>query len=218
MDFFLKYCGVAFELGLLFCNFVGMEIWKPIAGLDGKYEVSNLGGVRRAEGVYKTTGERWPSKPIAVVKHSRGYFRIRKNEKSFYVHRLVASAFVDNPEGKPCVNHIDGVKTNNKAENLEWCTVQENNEHAVKLGLAKRGRKKFVYIPVLVRKTERKVVDPRTGEVYPSIIAAAKAIGMSAGGLMKQLNGQRKNKRGLQYFEPKSPSLTQEASDGRENC
>lgn len=71
---------------------------------------------------------------------SSGYKFVRVGEKSYPLHRVIASAFIPNPEDKPQVNHIDGNKTNNAVSNLEWVTHQENVQHAVKLGL--RGSKK----------------------------------------------------------------------------
>lgn len=70
-----------------------------------------------------------------------GYFFIRPAGKTVLVHRLVASAFIPNPDGKPQVNHIDGDKQNNCVANLEWVTSHENHIHAVALGLSKGKRK-----------------------------------------------------------------------------
>lgn len=113
-----------------------MEVWKPIKGYEGLYEVSNYGNVRR---VWRY-GREW----IGTCKPKRtkdGYLEttLMKNSKPKYVrtHRLVATAFCDNPHNKKEVNHIDGNKRNNRADNLEWVTSSENQIHAYKLGLQK---------------------------------------------------------------------------------
>lgn len=77
---------------------------------------------------------------------SSGYKFVRIGQKSYPLHRVVASTFIPNPENKPQVNHIDGNKTNNAVSNLEWVTNQENVQHAVKLGL--RGSGKPLHRPV----------------------------------------------------------------------
>lgn len=73
--------------------------------------------------------------------NGKGYLRVQIAKKFYFVHRLVAEKFVPNPENKPQVNHKDGNKLNNKAENLEWTTNKGNREHAVKTGLQIQGQK-----------------------------------------------------------------------------
>ena len=111
------------------------EIWKPVVGYEGLYEVSNMGnvhGIRRSG----CTGENLKG---FVSKH--GYHIVMLNRKCQYkhmpVHRLVAMAFIDNPENKRTVNHIDGNKLNNTVDNLEWATHGENHKHAYRIGLKK---------------------------------------------------------------------------------
>jgi hypothetical protein len=111
-----------------------METWKAIPDYEGLYEVSNYGDVRRVA----RYGRRWvhPCKP----KRTRdGYLEttLVKNSKakSIRTHRLVAMVFCENPHGKPEVNHIDGNKHNNCADNLEWVTSSENQKHAYRTGL-----------------------------------------------------------------------------------
>jgi hypothetical protein len=112
---------------------LGGEVWRPIDGYGGHYEVSNLGRLR-SYGRYDK---------LAILKlfvGDRGYYRkplynkVTKKSYNFSIHRLVANAFIPNPDNKPNVNHIDGNKLNNKVENLEWVTQGENLQHAIKSG------------------------------------------------------------------------------------
>lgn len=112
-----------------------IEIWRPIPGYEEYYEVSSLGRVRRIKGGANTHVGRILKGKL----RADGYLSICLSSngicKEFSIHRLVCSAFHENTENKPCVNHIDGNKTNNCAENLEWCTYQENAQHALRTGL-----------------------------------------------------------------------------------
>lgn len=115
------------------------EIWKPIPGYEGLYDVSNTGKVRSLDRIVRS---RWGTdKPIkgglkAFTQNSQGYKSIHlyKSGKMgrAYVHRLVASVFHPNPNDLPQVNHLDGDKANNAAMNLEWCTATSNCVHAVR--------------------------------------------------------------------------------------
>lgn len=146
------------------------EIWKPINGFEGLYSVSNQGRVRSEERSvrngwgYKTI----PSKTMKLYKNKRGYlFAYLFNgdtRKRARVHRLVAEAFIENPNSYDQVNHIDGDKTNNASSNLEWCDQLANMAHASNHGL---------FNP---RKTK---VMRNDGVVFTSISEAAKAMGCS---------------------------------------
>lgn len=111
-----------------------MEIWKDVVGYEGMYEVSNKGRVRSLDRK-DIRGRRVKGKYLKYKKTSRGYLSLQLCGKDCLIHRLVAKAFIPNPENKPQVNHIDGDKSNNNVENLEWCTSSENNKHRYRYGL-----------------------------------------------------------------------------------
>lgn len=113
------------------------EEWRPIKGYK-YYEVSNKGRIRSW---YNNRFGKLKNPKIKNIQiaTSGGYSIIQlyknKREKNYFVHRLVAEAFIPNPNNKPLVNHIDGDKNNNNINNLEWVTDSENKLHAYKIGL-----------------------------------------------------------------------------------
>ena len=124
------------------------EIWKAVIGYEGSYEVSNLGNVRSIDRycIQKNNNSEkynhiYRGKILKQFKNNAGYkqvqlsFRYKSIPKR--VHRLVAEAFLENPNNYKCVNHIDGNKENNNVNNLEWCSYSHNNMEARKLGLNK---------------------------------------------------------------------------------
>lgn len=104
------------------------ETWKAIKGYNSMYEISNKGNIRlKNNNCFK----------IPIMELSGYKYTYLDGNKISYLHRLVANAFISNPNNYPCVNHKDGNKQNNNVENLEWCTYSYNNKEAYRLGLKK---------------------------------------------------------------------------------
>lgn len=124
------------------------EIWKPIIGYEKSYEVSNLGNVRSIDRYCIQKNNRsekynhiYRGKILKQYKNNAGYMQVQLSYqyKSIpkRVHRLVAETFLNNPHNYKCVNHINGDKTDNRVENLEWCSQSYNMKEAFKNGLKK---------------------------------------------------------------------------------
>lgn len=168
------------------------EEWRPVVGYEGRYEVSNLGRVRSVEHVIIHDGTyggkrivrshilkpNYSSGPYARV--SLGFFSGRKR-----VHRIVAEAFVPNPEHKGCVDHINGDKHDNRASNLRWCTHYENNNNII--------TKRNAHYPLMQ-------IDPKTDEVikvWDSVSEMRKQLGIYNTHLVCQ--GKRKTMGGYKW-------------------
>ena len=124
------------------------EIWKEVEGYNGDYLISNLGKV-------KSLKHKNPKILIATI-DSKGYYKVNlcKNNfvKTHRVHKLLADTFIPNPNNKPTINHINGIKTDNSLKNLEHISFSDNSLHAYKIGLSKvsikeaiETRKKQIY-------------------------------------------------------------------------
>lgn len=178
-----------------------MEIWKDISGYGGDYQVSNLGRVKSLR--YKTP------RILGFILDTRGYCRVRlfsdSGRRAWFVHQLVARAFIPNPFNKPQVNHINGIKTDNCAENLEWCTAAENTLHA--FGLKLRGtdedapRSKFTNEEArYIRDNPDDLTQTQLAEMFNVGVAAINNIQLgrtyrNAGGTVRKSNRVSKEKR-----------------------
>ena len=109
------------------------EVWKDIQLGNSKYKISNLGNI------YSYFAKRNMSKN----KDRRGYLYISTTNKKYKIHRLVAQAFIPNPNNYPIINHKDNNPSNNKVDNLEWCTYKYNIDYCIKSGRFEEAKKKI---------------------------------------------------------------------------
>lgn len=173
------------------------EIWKPVVGYEGIYEVSSLGRIKSCERTLIRSNGRKTKFPDKLMKPSinhKGYeiidLRNKGSRQGGFVHRLVGKAFIENPHNKEQINHKNGVKTDNRVENLEWVTNQENMKHAYKNGirnndsLAKSNRKKVCQLTLEGRliRTFNSIGDAIETTGVKNISAVCRGVRNEAGG------------------------------------
>jgi len=188
-----------------------MEEFVDIPEFEGYYQVNSNGDVKSLDKLISPTHngikKRFKKGRILRPNTCRQYSAVvlTKNtiNKSISVHRLVAMIFVPNPDNKPCVNHKNGNKRDNRAENLEWCTHSENSQHAYANGLIpkKFGENNPMFGRTGSRnKNSKAVLDTQTGIFYESITEAANAKCIKRSALQEKLLGiTKQNKTGLIY-------------------
>ena len=156
-----------------------MEEWRDIEGFEVHYQVSNLGNVRNIKQRHRKSTKVYKQQMLKT-----GYMVVNLWQDGAYnfrrVHRLVAQAFIPNPEGKPFINHIDGNKTNNRVENLEWVIKEENERHARKTGLHDEDMKKRRISIIAINATGQT-------ERFESMAEASKALGINQGNISKAI-------------------------------
>lgn len=171
-----------------------MEIWKKIKETNYRYSISTYGNVKKEFEIIERSNKRKQiikEKIIKPIPNTCGYLKVRCSIdsckiKNIYIHTLVAKYFIKNIDNKPQVNHIDGNKTNNNVDNLEWVSAKENIKHAWKLGLSKSHSFKKIEI---------------NGIVFNSVLSASKYLEIGRGALSKAIKkGYYVNKKYLITF------------------
>lgn len=174
---------------------INAEIWKYIPGWEGVYQISNMGRVKS----FKQTSN---GKILSLVNRNGDYFSVvlqgvGKKRQSARVHRLVAEAFIPNPDNLPEVNHIDGNKQNNRVENLEWCSRSRNVIHSIEmhpeqlLGMISYNKSIRPRCVAQISKKSGEVL-----EVFPTAIAAYNKTGICARNILQVANRTPFNKKG----------------------
>lgn len=149
------------------------EIWKDIKGYEGLYQISNLGNVKKIKNKKyninkKEVEEKEINKYISIGKHKLGYKNVKLTDKNgirknLFLHRIIAEAFIENPNNFNIINHKDGDKSNNDINNLEWTSQKDNVNHAWKNGLCENVRK---VCAINGRKKSKKIIQKnKNGEV-----------------------------------------------------
>lgn len=176
------------------------EIWKNVVGYEGIYEVSNLGNVRSLDRTvpskYIDVTANIKGKQLKPIKNKYGYLRVNlcndSGRKSKFVHRLVAMAFIENPNNFPQINHKDENKLNNSVENLEWCSAKYNcnyGSHNLLCSLHNRNKKGK---PVIGINTKGEII------TFPSMREAERN-GFNARGVWACCNGRQKTHKGYEW-------------------
>lgn len=174
--------------------------WRYIPGFDNKYQVSREGCVRR---IRHYSGKQLFRELIMTTKTDEdGYLRVsltsdRNHSREYGIHQLVALAFIPNPDNLPCVNHIDGNKLNNSVNNLEWCTVEYNNQHANQIGL--RPHRIYEDRSAVKLRLSKPVRCEQTGQTYPSCIEAERQLNLGSTAVWHSIHYNTPTKQGYTF-------------------
>lgn len=174
------------------------ERWKDIVGYEGLYQVSNLGRVKSLERYRNNHGKQQlvPESIKSTRKDKQGYLLLDlykdNKQKTIRIHRLVAEHFIENPDNKETVNHIDGNKENNIVVNLEWATFKEQNKHFYSHNLKSKDNINKA-VKAMNKAQAKKVKCLNNGMIYESASEAGRAIEVSGSLIMRCCRGECKS-------------------------
>lgn len=149
-------------------NNIDGEIWKPIKDFENIYYVSNKGRVKNII-----------SNKLMSIFVVGNYYKVALKSKQYFVHKLVANAFIPNYDNKPCVDHIDTNSLNNNVENLRWVTIKENNNNPITIS-KQTDRLRSYNIGRKIRVIKFKYKDYNNIEIFNSVLDAANSINDSS--------------------------------------
>lgn len=178
-----------------------MEIWKSIRGYETLYEVSSYGRVRSLKHLVKQSGNKgatfsryYNGKVITQREGIGGYIFVclsnGASKKTMRVHKLVAEAFIPNPNNYPQINHKDENKSNNRVDNLEWCSPSYNCNYGTRIDR----------IRVKTGKPVRQYdINGNFIQEFPSVSEASRTLGISLSSIASMANGRKRMKNGKEY-------------------
>ena len=185
-----------------------MEIWKDVVGYEGIYQVSSAGRIKALANRSRTTHRK---EHILSQSDCRGYKHVAlcKNGKmhSYQVHRIVALAFLDKPIGKDFIDHINTIKSDNRVENLRWCTEKENNNNPLtkknrsesKKGIKNPNFGKPIPHPIKTLSVLQFSLDGELLNKYESVKDAGTQTGTTAGNISRVCKGERETAGGFRW-------------------
>ena len=172
---------------------------KDIKGYEGLYAITSCGKV------WSYRKKKFMSQTFSKDGYLRVMLCVDGQHKTFQVHRLVAEAYIPNPEGKPQVNHKDEVKTNNCVNNLEWITIKENVNYGTRTARA-------------IKKLQKPVYCVELDKIFPSLKEAGDAVGVSSSNIGACLRGKQRQSGGYHWRDVEKNSAEQDrtAQNGKE--
>nr|DAH93559.1 MAG TPA: homing endonuclease [Bacteriophage sp.] len=181
--------------GVFLLTMSSEEIWKDISGYEGLYQVSTLGRVKSYDMRVPIRGgiQTRKGRMLCLCRNIDGYNEVtlckKGHKKHWRVHRLVALAFISNPDNFPVINHKNEIKTDNRVENLEWCTVSYNNNYnnLQHRAMLTKKKNKTGFKPVAQYDLDGNFI-----AVYESTISAARCLGCYQGAISNSCSGRAK--------------------------